>query len=126
MVVHTFRKRERMVSRRLIEMLFDGSHSMAAYPLRLIYRTTTRQAGDAPAQLLISVSKRRFKHAVDRNRVKRQLREAYRKHKQVVCDALSADKRLLLAIVWQTDRHQPSADIDERMARLMHRVAEKL
>jgi len=121
-----FRKQERMVSQVLIQTLFEGSHSMAAFPLRAVYMTMERDAYDAPVQLLISVPKKRFKHAVDRNRVKRQLREAFRHHKQVLYDALPADKRLLLAFVWQSDRHQLSADIDRKVYGLLQRVSERL
>ena len=81
----TFRKQERIVSKQLMETLFDkgDSHSLAAFPLRAIYTLTDRREGCAPVQILISVPKKRFKHAVDRNRVKRQVREAYRQHRQI-------------------------------------------
>ena len=57
---------------------------MAAFPLRVVYVNKERAHGEVPVQILISVPKKRFKHAVDRNRVKRQVREAYRLHKQVL------------------------------------------
>ena len=61
---------------------------MAAFPLRVVYVNKERAQGEVPVQILISVPKKRFKHAVDRNRVKRQVREAYRLHKQVLYEAL--------------------------------------
>jgi ribonuclease P protein component len=124
----TFRKRERMVSRKLIEMLFNGnsSHSMAAFPLRAVYAATERNKGDVAVQLLISVPKKRFRHAVDRNRVKRQVREAFRRHKQVLYDAMPANRQLLLALVWLTDTHMASAEIEVRLASLVQRIAEKV
>lgn len=121
-----FKKRERLVSRRLIDTLFAGSHSMAAFPLRAIYIYKERASHDAPVQLLVSVPKKRFHHAVDRNRVKRQLREAYRHHKNLLTQALPADRQLLLAFVWLSDRHMPSNEIDKRVVSLMQRIAEKL
>ena len=77
----TFQKRERIVSQKLMEQLFDGtsSHSMSVFPLRVVFMTVPRTEGACPVQILVSVPKRRFKHAVDRNRVKRQVREAFRK-----------------------------------------------
>ena len=78
----TLGKEERINSRLLIEKLFGGggSRAMSAFPIRMVY-----MFGDdnslPPAAMMVSVSKRRFKHAVDRNRVKRQIREAYRKNK---------------------------------------------
>jgi ribonuclease P protein component len=124
----TFRKQERMVSRKLMEMLFGGgsSHSMAAFPLRAVYAVADRGEGDAPVQLLVSVSKRRFKHAVDRNRVKRQIREAYRLHKALLIPSVPEGQQLLVALVWLSDRHVPTADVERRVVGLLHRIAEKL
>ena len=81
---------------------------------------------DAPAQVLISVSKRRFKHAVDRNRVKRQLREAFRQNKQMLYDVLAEDEQLLMAVIWLSDEHCPSCMVETRMVALMQRMREKL
>ena len=80
----TFNKRERIVSRTLIEKLFSkgSSQSTSAFPLRVVYMQEERKEGEEPVQILISVSKRHFKRAVKRNRVKRQIRECYRHHKQ--------------------------------------------
>ena len=124
----TFPKQERMVSRQLIETLFGGkcSHSLATFPLRIVYRTCECQADDAPVQLLVSVSKRHFKHAVDRNRVKRQIREAWRCHRQMLVEALPETEQLQLACIWLSDVHCPSAEITDKMVSLMRRVVEKL
>ena len=119
-----FQKKERVVSQKLIDELFDGghSHSMAAFPLRVIFMHTEHQEGQPPVQVLISVPKKRFHHAVDRNRVKRQLREAYRHQK----DLLPEDQSLALAFIWQTDRCLPSAEVDSRMKSLLERIARKI
>lgn len=122
----TFTKQERLVSRKRIDMLFSGSRSVAAYPLRAVYIYINKvRAGEDAVQLLISVPKKRFHHAVDRNRVKRQIREAYRKNKWLIYDALPADKQLLLAFVWLSDRHLPSAEVEHRVVSLLQRVAEE-
>lgn len=128
MVAPTLRKRERMVSRKLIETLFGGGHSlsMAAFPLRVVYTTQKRTERESPVQILISVPKKRFKHAVDRNHVKRQVREAYRQHKALLYDVLPPDQQLLLAFVWLSDRRSPSPDVEHRVVSLMYRMAEKL
>ena len=119
----TFTKQERLVSRKRIDMLFGGSRSVAAYPLRAVYINKERE-GEGAAQLLISVPKKRFHHAVDRNRVKRQIREAYRKHKGLLYDALPADKQLLLAFVWISDTHRPSAEVEHSVVKLLQSIAE--
>lgn len=124
----TFNKRERLVSQRLIDMLFgqSASHSLAAFPLRAIYNVRERHEGDEPIQILVSVPKKRFHHAVDRNRVKRQVREAYRQHKQRLYDALPPDKALLVAFVWLSDRHLPTDEVASRVESLIQRISERL
>ena len=122
-----FPKREHIVSTRLIEQLFSsGSTSMAAYPLRAVFRMVERSQTDVPVQVLISVPKKRFKHAVDRNRVKRQVRETYRQHKQLLVDAIPSDQSLLLGFVWVGDRLAPSFIVGSRIEKLLTRIAEKL
>lgn len=124
----TFRKRERMVSLKLIESLFGGgcSQSVAAFPLRAVYMLSERHRDDAPVQLLISVPKKRFHHAVDRNRVKRQVREAFRQHKDLLCQVVPEGQRLLLAFIWLSDEHRPSKEVEGRIVSLMRRISEKI
>ena len=124
----TFRKRERLVSRLLIDQLFGtpASRSLAQFPLRVVYLLRQRGEGDEPVQMLVSVPKKRFKHAVDRNRVKRQVREAYRLRKQRLYDALPADKALTLAFVWLSDKYLPTDEVAARVETLICRLAERL
>ena len=123
----TFRKRERMVSNLLIEALFDSgkSRSVSAFPLRAVYQTTERREGSAPVQVLISVPKKRFHHAVDRNRVKRQIREAYRRHKELLWQQIPDDKMVLLGFVWLSDRHSPTVEVERRLVSILQRIAVK-
>ena len=136
-IAPSFQKRERMVSRKLIDTLFGacpakqgmesrGSQSMAAYPLRAVFMKKVRARDDAPVQVLVSVPKKHFKHAVDRNRIKRQVREAFRQHKQLLYEALAEQEQLLLAFIWLSDEHYPSQHVESRVVSLMQRVAEKL
>lgn len=80
---YTFSKEERLCSKRLITLLFSKGSSFNLYPLRFVYYTEPG-ARPAPTQVVISVSKRHFKRAVDRNRLKRQIREAYRLNKHLL------------------------------------------
>ena len=74
----------------------------------------------------MSVPKKRFKHAVDRNRVKRQLREAYRTQQSVLNAALPKDKCLSVAFLWQSDRHAPSPVVASRVSKILSRIADDL
>ena len=74
---NTLRKSERLDKKKVIEKMFaGGSRSFSVFPLRVVYLPVEEL--EVSASILISVSKRRFKRAVKRNRVKRQIREAYR------------------------------------------------
>ena len=113
-----------MVSNLLIEALFENgsSQSVSAFPLRAVYQTVERREGHAPVQILISVPKKRFKHAVDRNRVKRQIREAYRRHKQLLWGVLADPQEMLLGFIWLSDRHYPTSDVESRVVRILEKV----
>ena len=125
--MRNFPKREHIVSTRLIDQLFgSGSTSVAAYPLRAVYRMVERCQTGVPVQVLISVPKKRFKHAVDRNRVKRQVREAYRHCKQPLVNAVPDDLSLLLSFIWVGDSLVPSPVVASRIGKLVVRIAEKL
>jgi ribonuclease P protein component len=76
----SFKKTEKLKSQKLIEKLFSDGKSVAAYPLRLVYIKTSFDDA-AKIKAGVSVSKRHFKKAVDRNRIKRLMREAYRLNK---------------------------------------------
>ena len=81
-----------------------------------------RQEGEAPAQILISVPKKKFKHAVDRNRVKRQIREVYRKNKSLLEGRVGEGQMLLIAIVWLSDKHFASKEVEKRVISLLKQM----
>jgi ribonuclease P protein component len=128
MVAPTFGKKERIVSKKLMETLFEkgNSQAMTAFPLKVVYLLIDRPQGGAPAQVLISVPKKRFKHAVDRNRVKRQVREAFRHHKGTIYEHMAADRQLLVAFIWLSDRHYVSAEIERRVSKLLQKIVQQL
>lgn len=127
----TLGKEERLCSKLLIDKLFGGnaSSSMAAWPLRAVFLTTDKKNdADVSVELLVSVSKRCFKRAVKRNRVKRQIREAYRTNKSVLTErmALMPGKKLLVAFIWMDGNLHPSSQVEEKMQKLLKRLGEKL
>jgi len=116
-------KPERLYSRTLINKLFEpggGSRSFAAYPIRAVYRLTDKD--ETSASILISVPKRQFKHAVDRNHVKRQIREAYRQNKQLL--KIPDNKSLNIAFVWLSNEHYPSGVVASKVKNLLQRISE--
>jgi ribonuclease P protein component len=80
---HTFGKEERLKSKKIIERLYIHGKSVKSFPLRMVY-LQTEHTSNYPVQAGVSVPKRNFKNAVDRNRIKRLMRETYRLQKQIV------------------------------------------
>ena len=78
--MYTFKKEERLCSKKLIEELFHNGSSFLLYPFRVVWMKQALPA-DVPVKVLINVPKRRFKKAVDRNLLKRRIRESYRLNK---------------------------------------------
>lgn len=113
-----FPKSQRLCHTKLIEQLFEpaGSKSFTAFPLRAVFRAVDSDE----TQVLISVPKRLFKHAVDRNKAKRLIREAYRTNK----DLLPATPHMHIAFLWLDNKHHPSHVIIAKTKNLLHRMAE--
>ena len=124
----TLCKEMRISGHKLVETLFKrgGNRSMTYFPLRAVYLLVDRN--EVPAKMLVSVPKRCFKRAVKRNRVKRQLREAYRKNKHLLTERMEAlpDKALALAFIWMENRLRDSSEVESRMVSLLVRVSERL
>jgi len=81
---YTFTKEERLCSKRHIDGLFHNGSSFVIYPYRVVFLAREDHSSAIPVQCIISVSKRRFKKAVDRNALKRRMREAYRLQKHTL------------------------------------------
>ncbi|PWS30128.1 ribonuclease P protein component [Pedobacter paludis] len=94
--MYTFKKEERLCSRKYLDLLFKNGSSFLLYPFRISYIFIDLPA-DVQAQVVINVPKKRYKRAVDRNLLKRRIREAYRLNKQEnFYNQLPTDKGLLL------------------------------
>ena len=118
----TFNKQEKLKSKKLIEQLFIEGKSVSAYPLKLIYLKIDHN-GEYPIKAGVSVSKRKFKSAVDRNRIKRLLRESYRIHKHIIYENCS-DKYIFM-FLYVDENEQNYVFIEEKMTNLLQKFLKK-
>jgi ribonuclease P protein component len=91
----TYPKKEKLKSKITIGLLFTEGKSVAKYPLRLVYNVGTFDEGEK-IKIGVSVSKKYFKKAVDRNYLKRVLRETYRLNKHLLLDNLDQPYSFML------------------------------
>jgi len=119
-------KKERLKSRKQISNLFSKNQHVFSYPFKYIF-TPIDPIDQASAKLLISVSKRTFKHAVDRNRMKRLIREAYRKNKNIIYDELQPlNTQLLLGVIFVGKELMEYSEIEKSMIKGLKKLKESL
>ena len=120
---HTFKNNERLKREHHIETLFRKGKAFSVFPLRVLSNEVGRDEGEtSPVRAGFSVPKKKFKHATDRNRIKRLMREAWRLQKHIVYDAIPQDKQLHLFFIF-TDTTLPKYDtirdcVDKAISRL--------
>lgn len=121
----TLSKDERISRKRHIDLLFEEGRSFVAFPLRVVYLPLEEEM-PARAAILVSVSKKRFKRAVKRNLVKRQVREAYRTRKYGLLDPLEErGRRMLVAFLYLDKAIHPFATMERAMDKAIHILSEK-
>ena len=122
----SFRKNEILRKKKLIDRLFAEGASFYIFPFKILWLTLSLES-QYPAQVLISVGKRSFKNATDRNRVKRQIRELYRLHKHEFYEYLATSRQnCVLGIIYTTNAHLPTEDLDFKIKAVLRRLFSEL
>lgn len=115
-------KREKLCSVTAIDRLFarsEGAHSFICYPLRVVWRDAAERRGGG-MQFMITVPKKRLRHAVDRVAMRRRIREAYRLNRALI--PVAAGNRLDVAFVYVGDGLQPYRRIETAIVKALSRI----
>lgn len=120
---HTYPKKEKLKSRKLIDQLFAQGKSVSDYPIKLIY-LNTELPDDVKIQAGVAVPKKNFKSAVKRNRIKRLLREAYRLNKHHIFNNSEATFAFLFLYLGKEVPSYP--EIEKAMNGVLARFSKKL
>jgi len=121
--MYTLKKEERLCNKRLIDGLYHNGSSFLCYPFKATWCLSDMPA-PFPAQVLFAVSKKRFKLAVDRNRVKRLMREAYRlsKHDQLYVYLAASQKNIVFSVGYIGKEIAPFNLIEKKMSKLLKQL----
>lgn len=111
---------EKLKSKKIIDLLFTEGKSVSKYPLRLVYVAHDFEE-NVPLKMGVSVSKKYFKNAVDRNYFKRVLRECYRLNKQLITENLGS--KYCCMFFYQTNERLPYEQINEKTIQLFEKFA---
>lgn len=123
---NTFPLKEHLKSKKTIEKLYAEGASVTAFPLRAVFIEQGQEEQEPVAAILISVAKKRFRHAVDRNLVKRRIREAYRTSKHPFIEALeNKGKKMAVAVLYIDTRHNSTSFIRRKMEKLLEGIIKK-
>jgi len=122
---NTFPKAEHLCGKTAIDKLYAEGKTFLSYPVRIVFRETPKE--EVPARCLVNAPKRKFKHATDRNRIKRQIREAYRKNKHELYQSLEEKEyQLHLAITYIGDKIESTGFVEKKIKSALAKLIEKL
>ncbi len=126
----TYQKKDKLKSRKQTQFLFSNGKAITMHPIRLIYNIENAESGIFPTGLLqagVGAPSRHFRKAVQRNRVKRLLREGYRLEKPDFMSAISlTNTRLNLFFLYVDVNVQSQQQIQTTMKLLLQKLADKL
>lgn len=128
--IFTYQKKDKLKSRKQTQFLFSNGTAITIHPIRLLYTYETDLNGSFPAGQLqagVGAPSRHFRKAVQRNKVKRLLREGYRLEKPDFINALNlTNARLNLFFLYMDVNVQSQQQIQATIKLLLHKLADKL
>lgn len=124
---HTLPKAERISNRKDVERLFAEGTAFLVFPLRVVYILRPDATDHPNVSILVNVPKRRFKKAVDRNRLKRLMKESYRLNKGILNDLPSlAGNQLQIAFLYIHQEILTYGEIEKSMKKVLEILKSKI
>jgi len=125
-MAHTFPKSERLASHTVIDEIFSTGKELKKFPFLLKYIYSTEKQ-ENPTQIVISVPKRKAKHAVDRNRLRRQIKEAYRLNKSEFQTYFEkSGTSVVLFLIYTGKEKEEYAFLEEKLKLILKELITKL
>lgn len=120
-MTETYPKSEKLKSKKHLDELFSVGKSVSAFPIKMVY-SQLEAAEDRSNKVGVSVPKRNFKHAVDRNKLKRLMREVYRKNKYLLAND---ERRYACMFIFTGKKPEDYAALHPKMEKLLHKFLAK-
>ena len=125
MALFSFSKKERLKNKQDIESLFSEGDRLFEYPFNVIWKTDS--TSDSVLKMAVSVPKKKIPNATDRNKIKRLVREGFRKNKILLREALEAKNvKLHLMLVYSQSNIMSMTELEDKISVTLQRLAEQI
>ena len=125
MALFSFSKKERLKNKVEIESLFSEGNRFFEYPFNVIWKVDSNS--DSTLKMAVSVPKKKIPNATDRNKIKRLVREAFRKNKTIVQQPLEAkDVKLHLMLIYSQSNIMSMSEIEDKISVTLQRLADQV
>ncbi|MDB0007153.1 ribonuclease P protein component [Flavobacteriales bacterium] len=125
MALFSFSKKERLKNKIEIESLFSEGNRFFEYPFNVIWKLDSNS--DSTLKMAVSVPKKKIPNATDRNKIKRLVREAFRKNKTIIQQPLEAKNvKLHLMLVYSQSSIISMSEIEDKISVTLQRLAEQI
>ena len=125
LALQTFKKEERLSEKKIIEKLYKSGFDFYEFPFKVLW-IHADFASKYPVKVMMAVSARNFRKASDRNRIKRLMREAYRKNKYLLYEALNnSSERCAVILIYTGKIIIPFKDIESKIILILQRLVKE-